>query len=293
MDLAGARVFGRALGAIARLQAGLTAEQREWLDDVPVRAALDAMDATPERADFSEVSPEIEAVDATIAVECDPEWAGPYWNLVLLHLVARTLERGWPFAVPPAVRDSLLSELARIVAERETSSPSIDPLSDDDFLLDFGFASGRLVTFDFALLVVPVWLPDGSDDRPWVLVHVNGRRPGGVSDWNAWMKQLPPAIEFFQANPQLAGMFGAGWMSDPKVGELSPHLAFMREVMLDGGATIVSLGTTGTDTVENATSTSATRRRHYEEGSWTPSEYALMWPRDAFLRWANALGGPA
>ena len=291
MDLAGARVFGRALGAIARLQAGFTPEQREWLDAVPVASALDAIDALPEGVDIHETTAEIEAVDAAVGVECDPEWTGPYWNLVLLHMVARRLERGWSFELPPAVHRSLLSELERIVAECETNPPRPDPLGDGGFMTDLGFTRGIAVSFGFGLFVLPIWLPEeAGDDRPWIIVHLNGREAQDVSDWNAWMEQIQPSVAFFRANPQFAGMFGTGWMSDPAVAEMSPHLAFMRQMMLDGGATIVAIGSTDAETIKHATSTSATRRRRYEDGSWTPSDHRLVWARDDYIRWAEQFG---
>jgi hypothetical protein len=291
VDLAEARVFGRALGAIARLQAGLTPEQQEWLGAVPVARALEAIDAMPEGTDVLETAAEVEAIDATVGVECDPEWTGPYWNLVLLHMVARRLERGWSFELPPAVHRSLLVELTRVVAKCETSPPRPDALGDGGFMTDLGFARGIAVSFGFGLFVLPVWLPEGAgDDRPWIIVHLNGSQAQDVSDWNAWMEQIPPSVEFFRANPEFAGMFGTGWMSDPAVAEMSPHLAFMRQMMLEGGATIVAIGSTDNETIEHATSTSATRRRPYEEGSWTPSDHRLVWARDDFLRWVEGLG---
>ena len=293
MDLADARVFGRALGAIARLQAGLTQEQREWLAAVPVRLALDAVDLMPERTGFSQTSPELEAVDAAVSVECDPDWTGAYWNLVLLHLVVQRLERGWPFALTAHVHRALLRELERIAVECETNSPPSDPLGDDDFLLDFGFAVGRLVSFDFALLMAPAQLPSGDDDRPWIAVHINGRQPQGAADWEAWLEEIPPAVEFFRANPQFGGMFGVGWISDPQVGEISPHLAFVRQMMLEGGATIEPVGSTHAETIEHATSTSNARRQSYEAGAWTPSHYFLRWPMENFLPWASAFEAPA
>lgn len=291
MDLAEARVFGRALGAIARLQAGLTLEQSQWLAAVPVANALEAIDAIPEGIDVLETTAEVEAIDASVRVECDVEWTGPYWNLVLLDTVARRLERGWSFALPPAVHRSLLAELTRIVSECETNPPRPDALGDGEFMTDLGFARGIVVSFGFGLFVLPIWLPqEAGDDRPWIIVHLNGSQAKDVSDWNAWMEQIPPAVAFFRANPQFAGMFGTGWMSDPAVAEMSPHLAFMREVMLDGGATIVAIGSTDDETIEHATSTSATRRHRYEEGSWTPSDHRLVWARDDFLRWVEKLG---
>lgn len=291
MDLAEASVFGRALGAIARLQAGLTPEQRQWLGTVPVRVALDAVDAMPEGTDFTETTAQLEAVDATVSVECDPAWTGPYWNLVLLHLVVQRFERGWPFALPPDVRRSVLAELERIAVDGATRPQAPDPLADGGFMLDLGFARGRVVPFGLGLAVAPVFLPNhADDDRPWMLIHLSGRRADDITDAYAQLEGTALAAQFFRANPSYGGMFGPGWLADPQVGEVSPHLAIVRQMLVDGGATIVPLGSTHPETIEQATSTSRTRRRRYEEGSWTPRHYLVRWPRENFLRWAADLG---
>ena len=96
--------------------------------------------------------------------------------------------------------------------------------------------------------------------------------------------------QFLRANPEYRGLFGTGWLSDPKVGEVSPHLAILRKMAADSGGTVVAVDT-DPDTIEHTTSTSATRRRRYEEGSWTPTDYRIQWTRENYLRWVEGLTG--
>ena len=277
--------------AIARVEATRTEDERQWLAAVPLERALEAIDAMPEGLDYTATTPALEAVDATVSVRCAAGWTGRYWNLVLLHLVARTLERGWPMVLPADVHQALMEELERIVVECETGPPRADPLGDGDFLTDLAYARGRLLPFGVGLGVAPAWLPkEDGDDRPWILVHLSGRRAKDITDWNAWIESKALYARFLWANPNYGGLFGTGWMSDPQLGEMSPHLAIVRQMLVDGGATIVDTGHTDAETIEHATSTSATRRRHYKVGAWTPSEYRVVWPRENFLRSAEELG---
>ena len=83
---------------------------------------------------------------------------------------------------------------------------------------------------------------------------------------------------------------GVGWMSDPKALALSPHLARPIQERLDAGAVILSLGVADEATVKHAIATSRTRRRAYERGEYTPTDYMMLWPRERFVAWADALG---
>jgi hypothetical protein len=296
VDTSETRIFGRALGALARSQAALGAEERAWLAAVPVSRALDALDAAPPGTDYTKTSPEAEALDGALLQDCGPDWGGRYWNLVLLRLMVRTLQLARPYRVPPAQHTALLEELERIVGECEAGPLRNDPLRDGDFLFDLGLSGGRVLPFGIGIGVVPAWLPkrsdQPSDERPWVRSHLSGRRAKDLTDERAYFDGVVLMAEFLRANPGYGGHFGVGWLGDPSIGDVSPHLAFVRERLQESGATVVPLGRTDQDTVEHATSTSTARRRLYEEGRWTPSHYLVVSPREGFLRWAENLGVP-
>jgi hypothetical protein len=194
----------------------------------------------------------------------------------------------------------VLAELDRIVSACEACRLPPDPLGDDGFLDDLALAYGTQLPFGVVSGVVPARLPEWlaerselaveSDERPWVDVHLNARRAKELTD--DWMRLDSVALlaDFYRANPAYAGLFGVGWLAGASVGDSSPHLGFIRQLLDDGGARIVSLGAGSPQTIANATMSSPTRRRLYDEGRWTPTDDAVVWLRDPFLRWVDGLG---
>lgn len=297
MDDGSTRVFGRALGALARLQAALDPEERRWLDEVPLTMALDGLDGIPPGFDFMYTTPEVEAVDAAAGLSGGEEWTGRYWNLVLLRLTARSFLMPRPYRMPDAQHRQLLAELDRIVGECEAGLVRHDPLGDAEFLQNLGLARGAMAPFSIALCLVPAWLPPWVPDtfrtygdRPWMNIHLSERRASELTNDEAYFEGVKMGVDFFRLNPDYAGVFGIGWLTDPTVGDVSPHLAFHAGRLTELGATVTSLGVTDGSTIHQATSSSRTRRRMYREGQWTPTEQFLFWPAERLLKWAEDAG---
>jgi CheY-like chemotaxis protein len=93
--------------------------------------------------------------------------------------------------------------------------------------------------------------------------------------------------ELMRANPRLRGLFQSTWYLDPKVAEISPHLAFLSRFAKAYGSIIGKVGSDD-EVVREATWKSGTRRRLYEAGSYRPTRYYRLWPRDLLLKWADA-----
>ena len=58
----------------------------------------------------------------------------------------------------------------------------------------------------------------------------------------------------------------------------------LQDVPVAGGAYLLRVGASAED-LANATATSESRRRLVAEGSYTPTKYALVWPRRALSGW--------
>lgn len=78
------------------------------------------------------------------------------------------------------------------------------------------------------------------------------------------------------------GLIGSSWYYDARVGEISPHLAYLRTVPERHGAVFLRAGSDA-DVVRSATSTSSTRRRLYEQGAYRPERYLMSWARRDIL----------
>ncbi len=281
-----ARLFGRTLGAIAHRLDALTTEEIEHLREVPVRRAIDVLDAYEPWREFDHVNPELEAVDGHVRMLGESEWAGRYWQLVLLHLVVRTLQGDHRFVIPPSVSELLLADLARIVEQTETGQSVEDPLGNDDFLLDLALSRGVALPFDSCIAAL-VWLAEGVsvDLTPGLWLHLHFRDIAAIGftpdviNWSA-----PYLLNFIDANPECRGWFSVTWLIDPNLDEVSPHLTWYREVVVAAGARMSAAGT-DEQTVSDATSTSNTRRSKFEQGSYQPCDYRMVFHRDVAMQW--------
>jgi hypothetical protein len=90
-------------------------------------------------------------------------------------------------------------------------------------------------------------------------------------------------------NPAVQGVFNSNWFYDPALGTISPRLAFLSAFASSHGAFLVRIGP-DPGAVADATSHSATRRRHFEAGDYMPTRYGRFWHREALLAWARAQG---
>ena len=175
--------------------------------------------------------------------------------------------------------------------------PGFASLASDSFLKDLWLA--RLVMIP---AFAQVWWPwSGLSGRdvlrggPAALAHVffkcGGRRPfleGHTHDpvarayWNeaGWREALRLAALALPALPRAKGVFGTAWFYDPAVREISPRISFAQDLQSGHGAFRLKIGSNEA-AIANATATSAERRNRYKEGAYLPTDYALIWSRDA------------
>jgi hypothetical protein len=124
-----------------------------------------------------------------------------------------------------------------------------------------------------------------------LMARCGGRRPffeGHTHDpvakayWNeaGWGEALRLAALALPAFPQARGVCGTAWFYDPAILEITPRLSFAQNLQVGKGAFRIRIGSNEA-AIRNATATSADRRTRYDEGSYVPTDYALIWSRRA------------
>lgn len=91
--------------------------------------------------------------------------------------------------------------------------------------------------------------------------------------------------ELYAMHPEILGMFGGSWFYDPFVAKISPHLGYVQEVPVEGGAHLFRWGITEGST-RDALLTSSTRRGLADQGQYVPCSYFLVWDKASQLQWA-------
>ncbi|MFN3945575.1 MAG: hypothetical protein ACK4K7_11665 [Allosphingosinicella sp.] len=233
---------------------------------------------------------------AALADGLDPE-VRPYWLCALLlshvsRFEARFAETGLDGEFALHYRDHFHRILDQIDAD-----PAFADLAQDSFLKDLWLA--RMVMIP---AFAQVWWPHsgisakavlraGSKAAAYVFLGCGGRKPfleGHTHDpvarayWNeaGWREALRLAALALPALPAARGVFGTAWFYDPQVREISPRIAFAQDLQVGKGALHIEIGS-NEDAVRNATATSAERRNRYREGSYLPTDFAVIWSRRA------------
>ncbi len=119
--------------------------------------------------------------------------------------------------------------------------------------------------------------------KPFLEGHTHD--PMAKAYWNeaGWGEALRLAALAIPTLPQARGIFGSAWFYDPVILEISPRVRFAQDLQLGKGAWQVKSGS-NPDTIANATATSPTRRKLFEEGSYLPTDYMVIWSRSALLK---------
>ena len=134
-----------------------------------------------------------------------------------------------------------------------------------------------------ALRMIRLMLKTGGH-QGWYQIHTH---PLELSEFNpdGWNVCYARIAGMLERHRDCKGMWGGSWFYDPALAQVSPRLAYLREIPTNNGA---ELFYSNEDTHGGALATSKTRRALHESGKYNPKSYALIWPRDAMIRWAQS-----
>ena len=111
-----------------------------------------------------------------------------------------------------------------------------------------------------------------------------------LSEFNeeGWDRYYVRVAELLLRRPEIRGLVGTSWFYDPKVAVISPRLAYLQHRPLERGAFLMKHRSNQYD-IDQATLTSKTRRGKYEDGSYLPTSYSLLWARNELIAWAETV----
>jgi hypothetical protein len=198
------------------------------------------------------------------------------------------------------VRERSVDSYARLLAFLNAEPEGGYAFPDDYFLKDYRFATGMTVpcgaqVVDLAerpgvktmaaLLPRAPGLAWDAATRPWFKPHTESRYLDEFNE-EGWNRCYGEMADLMDVLPDVAGMVATSWFYDPALTEISPRLAYLRQVPMAAGAVSVRHGTTQFD-IDSATKTSPSRRALYQEGKYIPTCWSIVWPRAAMLAWRD------
>lgn len=208
-------------------------------------------------------------------------------------------------ALPSRSRRHHLGQLKRIASLEDPEADWLS-LSSDIFHKELGLATLRLHAAAAQLIDPRCGIPRSilvrQPPRHWWSTSSLFLRMGGFSplfqihthlsyldEFNAegWKECYRTCADLATIYPAVRGMFGASWFYDPAIEEISPRLAYLRQDPMSGGAACLLYAEEG-HFVQDAISTSPTRRQLHEAGQYHPRSFMLVWTRGDLLSWARA-----
>jgi len=85
--------------------------------------------------------------------------------------------------------------------------------------------------------------------------------------------------------PDVKGLVASSWLYSESTFEVSPHLRWMRDLIVKNGGFAAEIGEA--PPASGFLVGSATRRKLYESGKFKPRETMVLWSREALLTWAR------
>lgn len=290
------------------IEAGLTARAPRTLADHPIAGYLAAFARLPPGAQYHAVPDEARTTCAAIEGAGGAEAVEAYHRLVLLHLIARTIEQGpaTDIRLTPEARGLLDGHLARVFADVAKGRRGFFRHGHDPFAKDFAVCRGRLLPCGVEMLDPIGGIPRGlalrgGPRQALTMARMVGRLGGVKALWGLHFDRR--LVRHFNArgyadlylrladllalNPAIRGISSWSWWHDPKVAEISPELSFIGAIPERGGAFVLRVGEHEFAT-NDALRFAPRRMELYREGRYRPCFYTLAWARQDILAWARA-----
>jgi hypothetical protein len=103
---------------------------------------------------------------------------------------------------------------------------------------------------------------------------------------DGWAEAYRRIARALARDPEVKGVFGTAWFFDPAMERVSPHLAYLRQFPLDGGAVFLKVETSDSGR-RDALSNSFPRQALHQAGKYDPQDYLMIWSRRAILAWLS------
>ena len=124
-----------------------------------------------------------------------------------------------------------------------------------------------------------------NERKSYYYVHTHTPILSNFSE-QGWEQSYKQLANMLKENSHIKGVIRSSWFFDPKIKEISPRLAYLRDLPIKNGAKIFA---GGPDDSGNALSKSRSRRELFDSGQYKPMIYLLIWPREALIKWAEEI----
>ena len=228
-------------------------------------------------------------------------------RLLILHLVSQLNADIITRAVPKSIVPILIPLLGNIVTGSSRAKPGDHSMNNDRYKKDLAICLLRLQPIGAELADVNGGIPRRAyfgppvtnlPSRCWFLaVKLGGLKPlfnlhldrrlsrhFNPEGYELGYKRLADLLKSY---PDVKGVWSEfAWFLDPALKDISPELAYLKDVPLAGGAILLAGKPTKQHT-SDAIRWSPKRRQLFESGDYVPIPHGWLWARDDLLRFVE------
>ena len=293
-------------GLVSKTREDIVRKSRTILEEFAIDEYTEAIRHYPEFRNYFGVSSIVEDICTKILHKYNRQTLALYQKLSLLMLMKQSLKTLDIKGPPASIVNLCLDWFERVMADLSTKADDYYHHKSEPFIDDLCCCSLRTIPIGGAWMIetsavkkkllmtgglrqfldfVVFIVFRAGGFKPFYRIHTLKRYSGGFSAEDR-VKCYLRITELLKQYAEIKGVYVMGWFYDPRLVQVSPSLAFLREVPARNGAKLFRFGTTE-HTIRFATAWSPERKKLYEEGKYTPTEYALIWPKKEMLDWAE------
>ncbi len=284
---------------IAILNKEILADRADILQKFSIEIYIKDMKSYPELCSYNHISPKLKALFENILSNYGEHVLALYNKLAISLLIKDSVQNlRYAKETPDSILDLYRKWFENVLHDSAENIDAHYSYKNDAFLKELGVCTLRLVPVGGAWVVEKsgIWrkflLTGGYRQfieglqfsllkikafKPFYQIHTADRYLDGFNSDERDQAYLRIS-ELLKLNPEMKGFFALSWLYDPELENVSPRLAYLRKIPEQNGAKVFKIGS-GEDDIKNALAKSPTRKKIYDEGSYIPTSYLLIWPR--------------
>jgi len=283
-------IYIEAYNLYKSLEAEICRKNTSLLDKYPVERYCYYLENYPQMVSYNFVSPDVELFCEKILQHADLDTMETYHKLLQAKLLYDARDKLSGEKYPNDVKEVYVQDFRRILNNiKNLNNTGTHLYQYDSFHKNLAICCLRLIPVGarkVCLAKLPIkkfmfkkGISQLIDLIFYIIVELRGIEPLYIShldtnDPNLVAELNPEGLkraylriaELLKMNQNVKGLFGTSWLLDPQLQYISPRHSYNRLFFLKNGCKLYYQGS-NKEAVKNATLTSKTRRKFYEEGA--------------------------
>jgi len=295
---------------INRLLEKINYNDPKILSAYPIENYISELEKYPKTAHYRFISKRVKSICQNIITLSNQEILELYHMLLLSKLIKASIKIDRISKYPQKIQTLIKRDFEKILnrISRYNTCTGHYLYENDKFYKDLAISQVKMIplgaekvsigrlsrVFPFKggikqfLLGSKIILLDMKGFEPVFHIHMDTKDTDLLKEFNpkGWYNFYLLLAELLKMDKSIKGATGTSWFFDPALKNISPELNYLREIALQCGAHIFYMDQ-NESAISKATFMSKKRLEMYKNGSYTPTNYITVIPREKLLKWAS------